>query len=328
MKVTAIRAGFLTSVQDLGRAGFREFGVSPGGALDPHALRVANLLVGNDESAAGLEITFGGLRLRFSDNRIVAWCGGEFSARIGSAPLPAGHAALVHAGEEFSIDAPIAGCRGWIAISGGIDVPFVLGSRSADLRAGFGGVNGRPLRDGEEFSLGRNSIRATRLIEELRTTKIAPWKPPHDWSSTARREPVLRFVRGTDADRCAPAALEIFSGERFFVSPDSDRMGVRLDGPRLERSDGVDLLSEAVAPGTVQVPPSGNPILLLNDCQTIGGYPKIAHVIRLDLGIAAQLRAADSVRFREVSLVDAHRAIFERECDLEQFRRGIESRFQ
>lgn len=328
MKLTAIRAGFLTSVQDLGRAGFREFGVSPGGALDPHALRVANLLVGNDEPAAGLEITFGGLRLRFSDDRIIAWSGGEFSARAGSAPLTAGHAALIRAGEEFSIEAPVAGCRGWVAISGGIDAPLVLSSRSADLKAGFGGVNGRPLRDGEEFPLGKNSNRATRLIEELRTTKIAPWKPPHDWSSTARREPVLRFVRGTDADRCVPTALEILSSERFFVSPDSDRMGVRLDGRRLERSDDVDLLSEAVAPGTVQLPPSGKPILLLNDCQTIGGYPKIAHVITVDLGIAAQLRTGDSVRFREVSLVDAHRALFERERDLEQFRRGLESRFQ
>jgi len=328
MKVTAIRAGFLTSVQDLGRAGFREFGVSPGGALDPHALRVANLLVGNDESAAGLEITFGGLRLRFSDSRIVAWSGGEFSAHVGSAPLSAGHAALVRAGEEFSIGAPAMGCRGWIAISGGIDVPLVLGSRSGDLKAGFGGANGRPLRDGEEFSLGRNSNRATRLIEELRAPKIAPWKPPHDWSSTARREPTLRFVRGKDAGCCAPGALEIFSSERLFVSPDSDRMGVRLDGARLERRDDVDLLSEAVAPGTVQVPPSGKPILLLNDCQTIGGYPKIAHVITVDLGIAAQLRTGDPVRFREVSLVDAHRALFERERDLEQFRRGIESRLQ
>ena len=328
MKVTAIRAGFLTSVQDLGRAGFREFGVSPGGALDPHALRVANLLVGNDESDAGLEITFGGLRLRFSDSRIVAWSGGEFSAHVGSAPLSAGHAALIRAGEEFSIGAPAMGCRGWVAISGGIEVPPILGSRSGDLKAGFGGMNGRPLRDGEEFSPGKNSTRATRLIEELRTMKIAPWKPPHDWSSTARREPVLRFVRGTDTGCCVPRALEIFSSERFFVSPDSDRMGVRLDGARLERRDDVDLLSEAVAPGTVQVPPSGKPILLLNDCQTIGGYPKIAHVITIDLGMAAQLRTGDSVRFREVSLVDAHRALFDRERDLEQFRRGLESRFQ
>lgn len=328
MKATAIRAGFLTSVQDLGRTGLREFGVSSGGALDSHALRVANLLVGNDESAAGFEVTFGGMRLRFADERIVAWCGGNFDARIGSTALPSGHPALVQAGEEFSIESPAIGCRAWLAVSGGIDVSIVLGSRSADLKAGFGGMNGRPLRDGEEFPLAENPARAKTLVEKLRDKKIAPWKPPHDWSSTARREPVLRFVRGVDAERCGPAAFQTFSHESFFVSPDSDRMGVRLDGPRLAGSEDADLLSEAVAPGTVQLPPSGKPILLLNDCQTIGGYPKLAHVITVDLPIAAQLRAADVVRFTEVSLADAHRALLERERDLEQFRRGIESQFR
>ena len=328
MNATAIRAGFLTSVQDLGRTGLREFGVSLGGALDTHALRVANLLAGNDERAAGLEITFGGLRLRFADERIIAWCGADFDAHIGSASLPSGHPALVRGGEEIFIESPTLGCRAWVAISGGIDVPVVLGSRSADLRAGFGGASGRPVRDGQQFPLGTNTERSQTLIEKLRGERIASWKPPHDWSSTARCEPMLRFVRGGDSNRFNASAIERLTTEAFTVSPDSDRMGVRLDGPRLERSSAVDLLSEAVAPGTVQVPPSGKPILLLNDCQTIGGYPKIAHVITVDLGIAAQLRAGDRVRFREVSLADAHRALSERERDLAQFRHGIESHFK
>src|ERR1700720_917796 len=171
MNATAVRAGFLTSVQDLGRTGFRQFGVSLGGALDPHGLRLANLLAGNDESAAGFEITFGGLRLRFADDRVVVWCGGDFKARISSTSPPAGHPAFVRAGEEFSIESPELGCRAWLAISGGIDVPMVLGSRSADLRAGFGGVTGRPVRDGEEFPLGENPEGARVLIDKLRTEK-------------------------------------------------------------------------------------------------------------------------------------------------------------
>src|SRR6266567_1971872 len=145
MNAVVTRAGLLTSVQDLGRTGFRQFGVSTSGALDSFALRVANLLVGNDEGAAGLEITLGGLQLRFADERIVAWCGGEFDVHIGSTSLPAGHAALVRAGEEVKFDHPQAGCRCWLAVSGGIDVPLVLGSRSTDLRASFGGVEGRAL---------------------------------------------------------------------------------------------------------------------------------------------------------------------------------------
>ena len=327
MNATAVRAGFLTTVQDLGRTGFRELGVSLGGALDPHALRVANLLAGNEESAAGLEITFGGLRLRFAHDRIVVWGGGNFDAQIGSTSSPAGHPALVRAGEEFSIGSPKGGCRAWLAISGGIDVPAVLGSRSGDLRGGFGGVKGRPVRDGEEFPIGENPPRTEVLSKKLRTVRIARWKPPHDWSSTAQRLPVLRYVDGADSDRFVESALQLFNQEAFFVSQDSDRMGIRLDGPPLERSRDVDLLSEAVAPGTVQVPPSGKPILLLNDCQTIGGYPKIAHVINVDLPIAAQLCPGDRVRFSKVSITDAHALLLERERNLEQFRRGLESHF-
>jgi antagonist of KipI len=327
MNATAIRAGFLTSVQDLGRTGFRELGISLGGALDSHALRVANLLVGNEESAAGLEITFGGLRLRFADSRIIVWCGGDFEARIGSMSLASGHPALVRGGEEFSINAPACGCRAWLAISGGIGVPIVLGSRSGDLRAGFGGLRGRPVRDGEEFPLGENSDRAKALIEKLRTEKIARWKPTHDWSSTARKTPVLRYLRGVDSHRFVDEALQLFANESFAVSPESDRMGIRLEGPDLERREDVDLLSEAVSPGTVQVPPSGKPILLLNDCQTIGGYPKIAHVLTVDLPIASQLCPGDRVRFNEVSLADAHALLIERDRNLEQFRHGLESHF-
>ena len=139
-------------MQDLGRTGFRQFGVSTSGALDSFALRVANLLVGNDEGAAGLEITLGGLQLRFEDERIVAWCGGEFDVQIGSRALPAGHVAHLQAGDELKFGRAQIGCRCWLAISGGIDVPVVLGSRSTDLRANFGGFEGRALRDGDVHS--------------------------------------------------------------------------------------------------------------------------------------------------------------------------------
>jgi antagonist of KipI len=354
MPLFITRAGFLTTVQDLGRNGFRQFGVSVGGALDPHALRVANLLVGNDESGAGLEITFGGAHLRFTDDRIVAWSGGEFDARIGSTQVLSGHPFLLCHGEELTINRPRIGSRAWLAISGGIDVPIVLGSRSTDLRGNFGGLEGRALRDGDEISLAQNPERAKKLIGELREEKIARWKPPHDWSSPARREPVLRFVRGADWSRFSNATREevgaidlnrpshahrgrfgepplpaqnLLTNEAFIVSPDSDRMGVRFDTPELKRNDDVDLVSEAVTPGTIQVPPNGKPILLLGDCQTIGGYPKIAHVITVDLPIAAQLRAGDQVCFRQVSLGDAHRLWLNRERDLAQFRQGLEPHF-
>jgi antagonist of KipI len=318
MEMIVTRAGFLTSVQDLGRTGFRRFGVSTSGALDSFALRVANLLVENDEGAAGLEITIGGLQLRFEDERIVAWCGGEFDVQIGSRALPAGHVAYLQAGDELKFGRAQIGCRCWLAISGGIDVPVVLGSRSTDLRANFGGFEGRALRDGDQLSLGE-----FRQSETAAAAKISSWTAPHDWASPASRHPSLRFIRGVDWNRFNDVTIQRFTQHEFTVSPDSDRMGVRFDGSELKREDETDLISEAVAPGTIQVPPSGKPILLLGDCQTIGGYPKIAHVITVDLGIAAQLRAGDGVRFFEVSLQDAHRLLLERERDLERFRIGL-----
>ncbi len=373
--MTAIiqRAGFFTSVQDLGRTGFREFGVSTSGALDPFALRVANLLVDNDEGAAGLEITFGGLQLQFQDERIVAWCGGEFDVSIGAAPLPPGHSALVRSGEELKFGRPQTGCRAWLAIFGGVDVPIVLGSRSTDLRANFGGFDGRALRDGDIVSLGprpgSSAFAKATADKPIPAKVISSWTAPHDWVSPEKPNPILRFVRGMDWTRFNASTLQRLTSEPFTVSPDSDRMGVRLTGPELARTDTVaepakagqplqqkssnsrsnadrrgwatqpveatgcppgakrvDLISEAVAPGTVQVPPSGQPILLLGDCQTIGGYPKIAHVTTVDLGIAAQLRAADRVRFSEVSLGDAHRLLLQREQALERFRIGLSLR--
>lgn len=329
-EVIVTRAGFLSSVQDLGRTGFREFGVSTSGALDPFALRVANLLVGNDEGAAGLEITLGGLQLRLNDERIVAWCGGEFEVQIGSRSLPAGHVARSQAGDELKFRPPQIGCRGWLAISGGVDVPIVLGSRSTDLRANFGGFDGRALRDGDVIPLGprpgSSAFAKATADRPMPATRISSWTAPHDWVSPAPPNPILRFVRGMDWTRFNASSLQRLTSEPFTVSPDSDRMGVRLTGLELPRATNVDLISEAVAPGTVQVPPSGQPILLLGDCQTIGGYPKIAHVITVDLGIAAQLRAGDRVRFSEVSLGDAHRLLLERERALERFRIGLSLR--
>ena len=219
---------------------------------------------------------------------------------------------------------PKVGCRCWLGISGEIDVPIVLGSRSTDLRTNLGGFDGRALRDGDEIALGENSKHAQSLVDLLREQRISSWSPPHDWSSPAQREPILRVMRGSDWNRFNDVTIQRFTNEVFIVSPDSDRMGVRLEGIELKRNHDIDLISEAVVPGTIQVPPGGKPIVLLGDCQTIGGYPKIAHVISVDLPIAAQLRVGDRVRFREVSLIEAHHLLAERERDLAEFRVGIE----
>ncbi|HSV62116.1 MAG TPA: biotin-dependent carboxyltransferase family protein [Chthoniobacterales bacterium] len=317
MKVLVRSAGFLTSVQDLGRTGFRESGVSMGGALDTHALRVANVLVGNDENAAGLEATLGTLRLRFDDDRLVAWCGGAFSVRIADENLLAGHAGLVTKNDDLTITAPNSGGRAWLAVSGGIDVPLVLGSRSTDLRGNFGGFNGRSLCDGDELPL------SNKQRFQINAPRISEWSAPATWTATDRNDPILRIVTGADWDRFTPEAQQALVTTAFAIAPDSDRMGARLAGPELQRVAPGDLLSEPVVPGTLQVPPNGQPILLLGDCQTIGGYPKIAHVTTVDLPIAAQLWPGDHVRFNQVTFSEARQLLREREKDFAVFRAGV-----
>jgi antagonist of KipI len=321
MNVLVQAAGFLTSVQDLGRRGFRQAGVSLGGALDSHALRVANAVVGNDDHAAGLELTLGKVRLGFRDRRLVAWCGGAaFAVRVNEKELPPGHAGLVENDAELAVDAPTNGARAWLAVSGGLDVPVVLGSRATDLRGNFGGFEGRALRDGDLLPLGAPERR--RL--QCGGSWVSDWAAPANWAATASQDAVLRVVRGPDWDRFSAEAQRSLLSAPFSVTPESDRMGAQLEGAELKRDEENDLLSEAVVPGTLQVPPNGQPILLLADCQTIGGYPKIAHVITVDLPIAAQLGPGRAVRFQEVPVAAARDLLRQREEDFARFRVGLQ----
>jgi len=327
MTISVASAGLLTTVQDLGRVGFRQHGVSLGGGLDPYALTIANLVIANEPAAAGLEMTFGTARLKFADDRLVAWCGGDFDVATAGAKVPAGHAALVCAGDELRVTAPAGGGRAWCAFSGGIDVAAVLGSRATDLRSRFGGLDGRPLADGNVLRLGHPTANASNLAKRLGQRRVTSWSAPSEWASTKPHHPFLRVVRGADWSRFDRAVTSELLQGSFSVTNDSDRMGVRLNGPHLSRRDNEELVSEAVAPGTIQIPPNGQPIVLLGDCQTIGGYPKIAHVITVDLPAAAQLSPGGVVRFAEVSLSEAHALLIERARELAWFRAGVALKF-
>lgn len=316
MTVSVISAGFQTTVQDCGRTGLRKFGVTPGGALDPISLRLVNLLVGNLECTAGLECVSGRLRLRFHDERILAWSGGEFEVRLGDKLVPVLHCARVSTDIEIL---PQHGGRAWLAISGGINVPEILGSRATDLRAHFGGWEGRALRDGNELPLGVESELCARVRDEI---------PDHvsDWSAPrfVARGKLLRIIRGKNWDDNIGAKL---LAQKFRIAMDSDRMGLRLEGEEIASASRRELVSEAVTPGTVQLPPSGAPVVLLQGCQTIGGYPKIAHVITVDLGYAAQLQPLDEVRFELIELEEARQLLRKREREIALFRAGLEARF-
>lgn len=318
-ELTVLRAGPLMTVQDLGRVGHRHEGVSLGGALDRQAARIANWLVGNEESAALLEISLGRARFRFSDERTIAWCGGEFQIRVGGENFPPGHACSVHAGEEVEIAPGGRGCRVWMTISAGIDVPPVLGSRATDLRARFGGWHGRALEEGDTLPLGQRAFTGEM-------PRVSAWSAPQEWSQTASPYPMLRLLRGAEWAEFSEASRNLFFSRPFVVSPKCDRMGARLEGEPLQRRRPNERVSEPVAPGTIQVPDDGQPIILLGDCQTIGGYPKIGHVISVDLPRAAQLRPNDSVRFVEVTAREAALLHAQREEELQRFRIGLKLR--
>ncbi|MEV8632249.1 biotin-dependent carboxyltransferase family protein [Streptosporangium sp. NPDC051023] len=282
--IEVIAPGPYATVQDLGRPGYGHLGVPCSGAADAPSLRLANRLVGNPEDAAGIELTFGGARLRFDAGAWVAITGAacplEFVVR-GTTVRQGMHAPFwVPAGGELRVAIPPAGLRTYLAVRGGLETPVVLGSRSTDSLCGLGPP---PLRAGTVLPVG-----PTRGLPPLTTDAVPP---------CPARE-VLGVVAGPRDDWFVPGALAGLCAEPYVVSQDSNRVGVRLSGARLERARGEELPSEGVVTGAVQVPPDGQPIVFLADHPPTGGYPVIAVLTSACLAAAAQLRPGDQVRFR------------------------------
>lgn len=302
MEIIVHRAGLLTTVQDAGRGGHRAAGIPLSGAMDPFALRLANLLVGNPERAAALEFTLLGPELEFSAAVTVAVGGGDFGG------LPRWQPVQIAAGTRVKFGAARAGCRGYLAVAGGVDVPPVLGSGSTYLRAGFGGHHGRALRDGDVLA-----------AREIPRAFAGNWRLDERVLPAYGPSPEVRAVRGAQAEEFGAG----FWGSTFTVTSKSDRMGVRLAGRPILRSTGVDLISRTAVPGTVQIPPDGQPIVLMADAQTIGGYPQVAHVASVDLPLVAQLRPGDTLRFRDVPLAEAHERLRARERLMGMLREGL-----
>ena len=283
------------TVQDGGRPGYRHLGVPLSGALDPEWLAIANALVGNPASCAGLEMRLLGPRLRATAPLTLALAGAS-SAQIEDAAGERRHAAAwcSHAlarGETLIVGRLHEGVA-YLAFAGGLDVPEVLGSRSTYVRAGIGGLDGRAVQAGDCLSIGRGG--ADKLPTSLRLPQ-----PPRSPDGP------LRVVPGPQAEYFTGAAWRRLLNDEFIIGREADRMGLRLDGPRLEHARGADIVSDAVTPGAIQVPGDGRPIILLADCQTVGGYPKIATVIGADLPRLGRARPGQALRFVEVGIDQA-----------------------
>jgi len=300
-----IETGTLTSVQGPGRTGFRHLGVTAGGAADPISARVANQLVGNPAGAAVLECCLKGPVLKLHKRARIAF--------VGWSDPRSGTVIQVPAGGTIDLRSRMRGVRGYVAVAGGIDVPLVMGSRATDLRSGFGGYQGRTLQVGDRLVIG----------------------PPQDgpkpgrwwvnWPDPTGPEQLIevRFLPGIQMEWFSPEAKKAFGASVFGVSTMSDRMGVRLSGPALSLCELRQLVSQPVVPGSVQVPPDGNPIVLMSECQTIGGYPQIGHVISADLPKLARAWPGTRVIFREVSLDEARHAWRELEREAALLQTGL-----
>jgi antagonist of KipI len=311
MSLRIVRPGLLTTVQDLGRPGYQHLGVVVSGAMDALALRVANLLVGNAEGAAGLEITLLGPTIRFENEQLITLTGADLSPTLDGLPMPQHRPVVVRAGTVLAFGAARAGCRAYLAVAGGLAVPLVLGSRATYLRATLGGWHGRALLAGDELPIGQPTAASQQLRHLLAPATIsrawaaARWTPGPLLCPRPQPAPLLRALQGPEYTQFTPASQQAFWREPFLLTPAADRMGYRLQGPGLTRATAPELLSSAVTFGTVQVPPGGQSIVLLADAQTTGGYPRLAQVITADFSALAQARPGQQLRFAEVTLAEA-----------------------
>lgn len=327
MSIRVELPGIFTTVQDLGRTGFQRDGVPVSGAMDAFSLRAANLLVGNAPGDAGLEITLTGPTLVFERGTLIALCGAPVEAQAGDLPVPSWHPVWLPRGSSLRIGPLRSGCRTYLAVAGGIAEPVVLGGRSTFTRGAFGGHEGRALTEGDDLPLGTLGSLSTRIVARLagdgHEPVIAHWGIGPSMRPSYSASPTIRLLDGAQSSALTEPSRRLLFSETFRISSQSDRMGYRLEGIALKLKEPMDLLSEAVAFGTMQLPPSGLPIVLMADRQTTGGYPRIGEVATVDLPLLAQLRPGDRVGFRSISLTESQRLYLERERELVQAQREI-----
>lgn len=330
MKMSVIRAGVQTTVQDRGRYGFQRFGVPVSGAMDGYSLEVANLLVGNGRDAAGLEMTLVGPALEFDADTLIAICGADLSPHVGASPVPNMKPVWLRKGSCLDFGHSRLGCRAYLAVAGGVDVPAVLGSRSTYQRAALGGIEGRAVKRGDSIAvLPVDEHRFPALHTQLSKSN-AEFTSPH-WSASlhpermSRAPQTIRFVAGRHWELLSQDARSLFASAEYVVGTSSDRMGYRLDGAPLKRDEVPDSESEATAFGTIQLPPDGKPIVLMADRQTIGGYPRVGEVASVDLPLLAQLKPLDRLHFERISLGEAQRLLHVQAQALAQIHEAVES---
>lgn len=298
MKVQTVSPGLLTTIQDLGRWGFQGQGMPVAGAMDPFALQVGNILVGNAPDLAALEITVMGPGFSVIEGSgMISLTGAELDLRINGKKAPTWTALPVTEGDSITVGGPVGpGSRAYLCFSGGIDVPQVMGSRSTYLRAGIGGFEGRALQKGDVLLSAPNPLLWQGCEGFSCPLELRP--------AYGKNEP-LRVILGPQDDHFTEKGIETFLNSEYTISNDADRMGYRFEGPAIEHLEGADIVSDAIPLGSIQVPGHGNPIAMLADRQTTGGYTKIAVLVTPDIAALAQKLPGHKVRFTAISFAEA-----------------------
>ena len=318
MSILIEKSGVLSTIQDTGRTGFRRFGINPNGAMDKSAVRLINILLGNDETEAVLEMHFPAPVLSFEKSAIIALGGANFNATLDGEAVENWRPVFTGRNQTLKFTEKISGNLVYLAVSGGLKINEWLGSASTNLVAAIGGLDGGSLTKGDKLFFKQQTT-DNRQPTHYKISKnlIPPYSP----------RPTVRVTAGAELEKLTASSAQNFFKHNFAVSQDSNRMGFRLTGEPLRLIDETELVSSAVDFGTIQLTPGGQMIILMADHQTSGGYPRIAHVVSTDLPILAQLGATDKLNFQTVSLEEAERLTLEFEKDLNLLRIGVNSKY-
>ena len=325
MDVEVLHAGMFTTVQDLGRSHYQQYGVPVGGAMDQSALRMINMLVGNEENEAGLEMTIMGPKMLIKKTTLLAIGGADMEPLLNGERIPLWCPILAEEGSMLCFGKVKSGCRTYVTFAGGIHIDRTMGSKSTYIRAAIGGIEGRMLKKGDYFQLGTHSEMANRFIQDLQKDERmkTKWAISSSVRPKYKKHPKLRVITDFEYDQFTEESIQAFFTKEYKVSNYADRMGYRVEGEVLNRMEEKEILSSPVTFGTIQFPNGGQPIILMEDRQTTGGYPRMGNIISVDLPLLAQLKPGDYVSFEKIKLEEAEQLYIEKEINMNLLKKFI-----
>lgn len=336
MSITVLKPGLLTTVQDNGRYGYQKIGISVSGAMDIYDMNIANIAVGNNENEGVLEVTMIGPSLKIDKGELIAITGAYISPVINGKNVPMGRPIYIKEDSILEFSKNLSGCRAYIAVCGGFDINPVIGSVSTYSRGKLGGVDGRALKKGDVLNIKHKTLLGLNLIRKLTSDSnlvnnninfCAPnWfiKDYSHYGKSTSEYTVIRVFEDMQYKNFSKESLNKFWNSQFIIDSKSDRMGYRLKGPEISMNKKIEMISGEVSFGTIQIPPDGNPIILLSDRATAGGYPKIAHVCNYDIPKLVQLKPFEHIKFERIDIKMAETLYIKRLKEIEEFKKSIE----